>query len=176
MLYSTSTLAWALALVGTATAGVMERRADQTSPSVTEAPSPPSNTEPCALASSASAAYQAQNTGATSARIKPSLALACLKSVALDVERDLALLNHLEPFAEWQSTLEVLSNPPEGYLLPGVDVFKGFGQMRAKLMKKGYTSQYEFMIDLADLVSTWAYLDHHPFWEGKKNQRPKILT
>ncbi|KAH7636100.1 hypothetical protein B0T09DRAFT_317777 [Sordaria sp. MPI-SDFR-AT-0083] len=53
--------------------------------------------------------------------VKPSVALACLESVPIDVEKDVALIDYLLPYAQFQSTLGYLKAPPKEYLLPGVD-------------------------------------------------------
>ncbi|KAK2051725.1 hypothetical protein LY76DRAFT_465170, partial [Colletotrichum caudatum] len=64
-------------------------------------------------------------------------------TVVIDKQKDLDLINYLEPFVAFQSTLDTLIDPPEGYLLPGVDVIRGFGQIRANLLKDVYKSQVE---------------------------------
>jgi hypothetical protein len=89
-------------------------------------------------------------------------------SVRVDEPRDLELLDYLEPYVEWQSTLEPLANPPEGYLIPGVDVLAGLGQIRAKLSKSEYTTQAEFASDLAYLVSLLLFT---PPGEGGRGRR-----
>ncbi len=60
----------------------------------------------------------------------------------------------LLPYISYQSTLGYLKNPPKGYLIPGVDVIGGFQEMRQKLMNGGYTNQYEFVEDIANIVSS----------------------
>ncbi|WYZ46702.1 hypothetical protein EsH8_IX_000927 [Colletotrichum jinshuiense] len=100
--------------------------------------------------------------------ISPSVAYACLNSVPVDKENDLDLLNYLEPYIEFQSTLEPLADPPEGYLLPGVDVIGGFGQIRANLMKDKYHAQVEFALDLRRLFAQAA--------DGHFGYNPAILS
>jgi hypothetical protein len=85
--------------------------------------------------------------------IPPSVAIACLKSVPLDKKRDLELLDYLEPLIGFQSTLEILADPPEEYLFPGVDVLGGFDIIRSKLENNKYKTQYEVMTDLQSIVS-----------------------
>ncbi|KAI5461859.1 hypothetical protein BGZ63DRAFT_414491 [Mariannaea sp. PMI_226] len=91
--------------------------------------------------------------------VKPSVGIACLKSVPLNKERDLALLKYMKPYVEFQSTLEVLANPPEDYLFEGVDVLGGLEAMENKLSDDQYKSQYEFMFDLRSIFA--ASNDNH---------------
>lgn len=109
---------------------------------------------PCKILSEA---FHASDIGGV--HVPPSLATACLKSVPLDKERDLALLDYLLPFIKFQSTLEILADPPEEYLFPGVDVLGGFDVMREKLQKNEYAVQYDFMSDLRSIVSLVEYQD-----------------
>lgn len=151
-----SSLIWALALAGSASAAVIERgqRLTNSPTTASNVTSPTESTEePCAIASRAAASYLAANPTETPALIAPSVGYACLNSIPLDEERDSALLDYWEPYIVWQSTLEVLSNPPEGYLIPGVDILGGLSQIRAKLSSGGYSGQYEFITDFAYLVS-----------------------
>lgn len=151
-----TSLAWALALAGSAFAAVIVRGQGATTPTATptSTASPTNSTEePCAIASRAAASYLAAQPTATTILIPPSVGYACLNSIPVDKERDNALLDYLEPYIMWQSTIEILSNPPDGYLIPGVDIPGGLGQIRAKLSKGGYSGQYEFVTDLRNLVS-----------------------
>ncbi|KAH7140934.1 hypothetical protein EDB81DRAFT_692483 [Dactylonectria macrodidyma] len=117
-----------------------------------------SGTEPCKILSKA---YEALATPGkvNILPIAPSVGLACLKSVPLDKKRDLALLDYLLPFVSFQSTLENLADPPEGYLIPGVDVLGGIEAIRTKLQKDQYDTQYEVMTDLERIF--WAAGDGH---------------
>jgi hypothetical protein len=85
--------------------------------------------------------------------IPPSVGIACLKSVPLDKKRDLELLDYLQPLIEFQSTLEILADPPKEYLFPGVDVLGGFDTIRSRLENNKYKTQYEVMTDLRSIVS-----------------------
>lgn len=85
------------------------------------------------------------------AAVPPSIGVECLKSVPYDKERDLALLDYLYPYVAQQSTLETLANPPEGYLLPGIDVLGGIEHIATGLKAESYANQYEVMTDLRRL-------------------------
>ncbi|OAA63794.1 peptidase S41 family protein [Cordyceps fumosorosea ARSEF 2679] len=110
-------------------------------------------TDPCAMISQA---FEAANKNKTSEDaiildLRPSVGTACLKSVPVATEQNLALLDYLSPYIDYQSTLEILKNPPEEYLLPGVDIMGGIDAMRKKLQGNGYESQFEVMTDLRSL-------------------------
>ncbi|KAL3303669.1 peptidase s41 family protein [Colletotrichum asianum] len=85
--------------------------------------------------------------------VRPSLAFACLRSVPVDVERDVALVKYLRPWLEFQSTVGILQNPPEGYLYPGVDIFGGLANITQILKAGGYQSQLDFASDLYRLIN-----------------------
>ncbi|KAL0932746.1 peptidase s41 family protein [Colletotrichum truncatum] len=142
-------LPWALALASTTTAANLHA-----ANKANNKPAPTSTSKnPCNVAKAAAEYYLAASPSATVAFIEPSLAYNCLNAVAVDKERDLDLLNYLEPYIAFQSTLEPLADPPKGYLIPGVDVIAGFGQIRAKLMKGHYKSQLDFALELRHLFS-----------------------
>jgi len=76
------------------------------------------------------------------------LALACLQSIPVDVDRDIAQIDYLVPYLQVQSTLGYLKQPPAGYLIQGVDVIGGMKQIRQKLTTGGYSSQYDWALDV----------------------------
>jgi hypothetical protein len=157
-------LIWALVLARSVSGAVIERNVNKGNATVTTTFKPPTtksmnvdatvtvDSEPCAKASIASASYVEAHPSAALAQIPPSIAYQCLKSVEVDKDRDIALLDYIEPYVNWQSTLEGLADPPEGYLLPGVDVLLGIGQIRAKLAKGEYKKQVDFALDLKNIV------------------------
>lgn len=155
-----SSFTWALALAGAASA-----KPTQTTSQATHtghhASSTPANA--CAVAQAAAESFLSSRPSATAAAIKPSIAYECLKSIPVDKQNDLDLLNYIEPYINFQSTLEPLANPPEGYLVPGVDVIGGLGQIRARVMKDKYKSQIEFALDIKRLVGYDCYEIWLPF-------------
>lgn len=86
--------------------------------------------------------------------VRPSVAIACLRSVPVDRERDLRLISYLRPYLSFQSTIETLADPPDEYLLHGVDIWRGLDEIEARLKGLGYSSQYDVMMDLQSIVST----------------------
>ncbi|KAH6844535.1 hypothetical protein B0I37DRAFT_312394 [Chaetomium sp. MPI-CAGE-AT-0009] len=92
---------------------------------------------------------------APAAPIRPSIAFACLKSVPLYRDTALGYVDFLRPLFEWQSTLDDLRDPPEGYLSEGVDLLGGLNDIAAKLHKErgGYKNEFEFLADLYTLTT-----------------------
>ncbi|KAJ4159540.1 uncharacterized protein LMH87_008438 [Akanthomyces muscarius] len=109
--------------------------------------------DPCAMISKAfeAAPRQKNATGPIILDLPPSVGTACLKSVPVAPGPDVDLLDYLGPYIEYQSTLELLQDPPEEYLLPGVDIIGGMKAMKQKLKSNGYETQYDFMMDLQSL-------------------------
>jgi hypothetical protein len=64
-------------------------------------------------------------------------------------------LGSLLPFVQFHSTIGYLKQPPQGYLVPGVDVIAGFKAMKQKLTNGGYMNQYQFATDVGSMVRTW---------------------
>ncbi|KAI5458536.1 hypothetical protein BGZ63DRAFT_513682 [Mariannaea sp. PMI_226] len=117
------------------------------------------DSHPCKVISDAYKAAGASLGDAPLLNVKPSVGIACMKSVPLDKKRDLALLKYLTPYVEFQSTLEVLANPPETYLFHGVDVLGGLKAIEKKLNDDKYESQYDFMVDVRSVFA--AANDNH---------------
>lgn len=57
------------------------------------------------------------------------------------------------PYLEFQSTIGLLKDPPEEYLLPGVDVFGGMQQISQNIDAGVYASQWAFEKDMHNLVN-----------------------
>jgi len=164
MLLHAATLALALAATASATSAHVIRRQDPAvsatpsigtpnveEPAASAHPSPPVN--PDAKGCEAiSLAFKAAEAG-TSPIIRPSVALACLESVPVDVERDVALMEFLLPYLPFQSTVGYLKKPPQGYLLPAVDIIGGSLAIREKLRKGGYKNQFEFVLDIQRMIA-----------------------
>lgn len=85
--------------------------------------------------------------------VKPSVAYECLRSIPVDVERDVAIVEYIRPWLEFQSTIGILPNPPEEYLYPGVDIFGGFDNITNSLENGAYESQLDFTVDLYRLIN-----------------------
>jgi hypothetical protein len=88
--------------------------------------------------------------------IRPSIAFACLKSVPLDRDSALEHIDFLRPLFEWQSSVDYLRDPPQGYLSEGMDLTGGLDDIAAKLnrdKKGGYGNEFEFLADLHTMTS-----------------------
>ncbi|KAK4118063.1 hypothetical protein N657DRAFT_675792 [Parathielavia appendiculata] len=99
--------------------------------------------------------------------IRPSIALACLKSVPLYKDSALQQLDFLRPLLEWQSSVEYLRDPPQGYLSEGVDLIRGLDDIAAKLKEEkrgGYANELEFLADLRMLTSVRPRDFHFGYW------------
>ncbi|KAK1753683.1 hypothetical protein QBC47DRAFT_430571 [Echria macrotheca] len=100
----------------------------------------------------------------------PSLAYACLKSVPLDAEASLKLVtDFLRPFFEWQSSVEILKNPPETYLSEGVDLFGGLDEIANNIKKGAYANEYDFLVDVHTLGIARPRDDHFGFFMSLLN-------
>ncbi|KAK3356777.1 hypothetical protein B0T25DRAFT_139219 [Lasiosphaeria hispida] len=180
---------WALALTRASTAHVIRRQEDTSVvpsalPSETalesafpssvasesSAPAPTSTGgvigKGCAGVASLVAEAKASDPDATVV-VPPSLALSCLESVPVDVERDIGVIEFFLPYLSFQSTLGYLKKPPQSYLLPGVDVIGGFAAIREKLRKAGYKNQFEWALDIKRVLSAAA--------DGHLGYSPAIL-
>ncbi|KAL9949451.1 hypothetical protein D7B24_003819 [Verticillium nonalfalfae] len=103
--------------------------------------------------SGGSGAFNGTFGSSSPALVRPSIAYECLRSIAVDTERDIALLEYLEPWLEFQSTVGILADPPEGYMYPGVDILGGFSNMTNMLRNGDYDNQYDFIVDLFRLIN-----------------------
>lgn len=117
--------------------------------------------EPCRVA------RQAAEFGIES-RIKPSLALACLASVPLNLDKDIELIDSLIPYVEQQSTIGYLKNPPDSYLFPPIDIIGGLKQIKEKLQAGGYKSQLDFAWGVNAI--------YNQVYDGHFDYRPALLT
>ncbi|KAI0469225.1 hypothetical protein F4859DRAFT_487406 [Xylaria cf. heliscus] len=75
-------------------------------------------------------------------------ALNCLLSLPFDATTAGAFLAEITKYIQFQSTLEVLKNPPDTYISPSVDILGGLD----KISNTTYTSQYEFDLDITNLI------------------------
>lgn len=88
--------------------------------------------------------------------IRPSTAFACLRSVPLQRDSALQHINFLRPLFEWQSSVDYLRDPPQGFLSEAVDLPGGLDHIAAKLNRDtrgGYANEFEFLADLRTLTS-----------------------
>ncbi|KAF2258554.1 hypothetical protein CC78DRAFT_526138 [Lojkania enalia] len=141
---------------------------NSTATNTTEAPPPsaissfpatPGLAEPCAIVSSALEALPSGSRRTVSAE----LGLQCLRSVPLDKDGNLQLIDDLKLYLEWQSNLAYLKNPPPEYTEEPVDVIAEMESMQKQLSSDGYSNEYDFQLDLNTLFNR-AY-DNHLAWQ-----------
>lgn len=122
--------------------------------SVVAADSRQASQDPCAMISKAFEAVARNKTsdGPIILDLRPSVGTACRKSLPVMQKANLELLDYLQPYVEFQSTIELLKDPPPEYLLPGVDIMGGMQTMRQKLQNNSYESQLDMMTDLHNIV------------------------
>ncbi|CAI6339074.1 unnamed protein product [Periconia digitata] len=122
-------------------------------------PSTPGLAEPCAVVSSAVKAIPSG-----SRKIIPAeLGIQCLRSVPLDKQGNVQLLEDLKIYIQWQSNLAYLKNPPAEYTESPVDLMAEIESMKRQLSDNGYNNEYEFQLDLNRLFNR-AY-DNHLTWQ-----------
>lgn len=87
------------------------------------------------------------------ARVPAKTAIACLQSVPNKPEPAMKLVNSIRAYAQWQSTLTYLKNPPAGYGLPAVDIMGTFDTIMANVTAGAYQSEYEFQLSISRLIA-----------------------
>ncbi|KAF7948805.1 hypothetical protein EAE96_007993 [Botrytis aclada] len=105
----------------------------------------------CGAVSNVIKTHNAGHPTASVQRFNASIALQCLQSVPLDVQRSSDFVDYIEPFWQFQSTLAYLKDPPPGYPLPGADMLGGLAEIKENVNSGYYTNQWEFEKDLHSL-------------------------
>lgn len=77
----------------------------------------------------------------------------------LDEGRAVSFVEEYRKYLQFQSTLEILTNPPEGYLMPPTDLLGGLDEIQVKAAIGFYSNQYDFDTAISDLVNS-AYDGH----------------
>ncbi|KAJ5887479.1 Interphotoreceptor retinol-binding [Penicillium taxi] len=115
--------------------------------------------EPCAqIAQSVADANQRD----TSAQVSHDLAHQCLMSMPFDPDRSAVFLNQVRKILEFQSTVDILKDPPSGYKMPSTDLLGGIESIINKANSNGYSSQFEMDLDVYHLANS-AYDGHLAF-------------
>lgn len=76
-----------------------------------------------------------------------------------DSDRAESFVKEYRKYLQFQSTLETLKDPPDGYPMPSVDLLGGLDKIQEKAAKNKYKSQYAFDTELDKLISS-AYDGH----------------
>ncbi|KAH7305385.1 hypothetical protein BKA65DRAFT_201856 [Rhexocercosporidium sp. MPI-PUGE-AT-0058] len=91
----------------------------------------------------------------TEIRVNPDTTYKCLKSTPYDAVKARSFIDEIKKYAATQSTLAYLKGPPEGYLMPAVDIIGEFDS----ILRKVYNSHYDFNVAVAK-VFTATYDGH----------------
>ncbi|KAK2747309.1 hypothetical protein FQN57_002207 [Myotisia sp. PD_48] len=110
--------------------------------------------QPCQLIANKQAELEKQYPSATTFEIPAELAYDCLSTVPFKKNDALRLIDGLNSYFQWQSTIDYLKNPPVGYLLPAVDLDAGIASIRRKVTQNSYKSEFQFQSEISSLVSS----------------------
>lgn len=80
------------------------------------------------------------------------LAYDCSRSAPIVKADALSLVTGLTAFLQWQSTLAYLKDPPQGYLLPAVDLLGGMQDLYDQVKADAFTSEIDFQTNLTTLI------------------------
>ncbi|KAI1351610.1 hypothetical protein F5Y01DRAFT_314578 [Xylaria sp. FL0043] len=81
-----------------------------------------------------------------------SLAYECLTSVPFNPAVAVRLIKYYNDTLEFQSTVELLKNPPMGYQQPSVDLRRGLQLIQDAAASSSFANQYEFEVALQRLI------------------------
>ncbi|KAI0137092.1 peptidase S41 family protein [Xylariales sp. AK1849] len=105
------------------------------------------NPNACAQISPATAAFLAQSPSATPT-IAATLAYECLQSVPNKAEPAKKLIDSLQAFVQWQSTLAWLKDPPASYMLPATDIVARLDNLSTTAVAGRFASEYDFQLEV----------------------------
>ncbi|KAL1956542.1 hypothetical protein VTO42DRAFT_7013 [Malbranchea cinnamomea] len=109
-------------------------------------------TEPCAEVAAAQAKQLESDPSATIFFVPAKLAYECLETVPFKKNDALRLIDGLGAFWKWQSTIDYLKDPPEGYMMPAVDLRARITEIHDKVLKEEYPNEYVFQDDMHELA------------------------
>ncbi|KAJ5229090.1 hypothetical protein N7489_009798 [Penicillium chrysogenum] len=107
--------------------------------------------EPCAQVSKL---VEDANKDQTNAIVPHEMAHQCLSSMPFDSDRALDFLIQVRKILEFQSTIDILKDPPTGYTMPSTDIMKGIDTIMGKAKSNSYTSQFEMDLEINRLIKT----------------------
>ncbi|KAH7231327.1 uncharacterized protein BKA55DRAFT_598597 [Fusarium redolens] len=109
-----------------------------------------SSPEPCTLITKQIREHQKYNNSASVLQFPGQLAEDCLQSMPFYPELADPFLDELGKYVQWQSTLEVLKNPPDIYMSSPTDILGGLEIIR----NTKYSSQWEFDQAIKSLINS----------------------
>ncbi|ORY66048.1 peptidase S41 family protein [Pseudomassariella vexata] len=108
-------------------------------------PTPTSNA--CAQIAPMTAGFLEASPNATP-RVPAALAHECLQSVPNKPEPAGKMIDSLQAFVQWQSTLVYLNTPPSSYMLPATDIVGRLNNAKTKALAGGFASEYDFQLEV----------------------------
>ncbi|KAJ5824820.1 Interphotoreceptor retinol-binding [Penicillium robsamsonii] len=78
----------------------------------------------------------------------------CLLSMPFDSDRAVDFLIQVRKILEFQSTIDILKDPPSGYTMPSTDIMGEIDTIMAKAKSNSYTSQFEMDLEINHLIRT----------------------
>ncbi|KAJ5670657.1 Interphotoreceptor retinol-binding [Penicillium maclennaniae] len=96
------------------------------------------------------------------AKIPHDLVHQCLMSMPFDSGRAVTFLTQVRRILEFQSTIDILKQPPSGYQMPPTDLLRGIETIQDKVNSNGYSSQFEMDLEVSHLIKS-AYDGHLSF-------------
>ncbi|KAG6366597.1 hypothetical protein INS49_000775 [Diaporthe citri] len=88
------------------------------------------------------------------ARVPAATAFACLQSVPNKPAEAAKLIASTKAYAQWQSTLAWLKDPPPSYMLPPTDIQGGLDAIGANATAGRFASEFEFQSAMVQLVAS----------------------
>ncbi|KAL6815297.1 hypothetical protein GGI42DRAFT_105087 [Trichoderma sp. SZMC 28013] len=85
-------------------------------------------------------------------RFSSELGLACLESIPFKSDLAVSFVDDYTKYLQWQSTSEILRDPPKGSVSSTIDLFGGMANIRDRAAANLYKSQYDFDLDLTHLI------------------------
>ncbi|KXG54378.1 Interphotoreceptor retinol-binding [Penicillium griseofulvum] len=107
--------------------------------------------EPCAQISKL---VDDANQDKRNAIVPHDLAHRCLLSMPFESDRAVDFLIQVRKILEFQSTIDILKNPPSGYTMPSTDIMGEIDTIMAKARSNSYTSQFEMDLEINHLIKT----------------------
>ncbi|KAJ5180064.1 Interphotoreceptor retinol-binding [Penicillium capsulatum] len=117
------------------------------------------NVEPCAQITKF--VEDAQKSKSTPS-VPHDLAHRCLMTMPFDSSRAKTFLGQARKYLEFQSTVDILKNPPSGYEMPSTDLLGGLDSILDKVNAGGYSSQFEMDLEVSHLIKS-AHDEHLVF-------------
>ncbi|OQE35475.1 hypothetical protein PENCOP_c013G07600 [Penicillium coprophilum] len=82
------------------------------------------------------------------------LAYHCLQSLPFRADLGVSFINELTKYVQFHSTLEILKNPPRGYLSPPTDILGGLENISQRATNGEYRNQFEFDTDISRVIQS----------------------